>query len=122
MPIYLVLDRLRHLHLAFIVSYMSTRRDSADSIETVARFSQATSRLEVLILDFGAYDQYDLVDEAAELGNTILSCTIWAHLKTLSLARFMFAEHELLEFCVPIQLYGAYDYVPSVCKAVLLFL
>lgn len=98
MPVYTVLDALRHLHLEFIQSSFYLYRDSVDSIETVARFFKATSRLEVLILDFGAEDQYALVDEAAQLGNTILSSTIWPNLKTLSLAGFMFGEHELLEF------------------------
>lgn len=95
---YSPLDRLRHLQLGFTLLYDSAVVASLSCPEHFEQFFKATSNLEVLILDFGAYDNYDIADGAGALGNAILASRKWSRLKTLSLAGFIFGHDELLNF------------------------
>ena len=95
---YPLLDRLRHLQLDFTMLNDSAVGASLSCPEYFEQFFKATSNLEVLILDFGAYDNYDIADGAEAIGNAILSSRKWSRLETFSLAGFIFGHDELLNF------------------------
>lgn len=95
-PINPVLTALRSLHLEFTWMFDAWRTSTNEN--ELAQFFQATPQLESLILDLGAYDVYDLHENAMEMGNAVLTCMTWRHLKTFSLVGFSFREQELLSF------------------------
>jgi F-box domain len=97
-PVYPILNQLRFLQLHFSMLDEFTIRRSVDKPNAMVRFLHATGQLETLLLDFGAYDNFDLADGAEALGNAILTAVRWPRLNTLSLAGFIFCENELLEF------------------------
>jgi hypothetical protein len=88
--------RLRRIHLDIAIAW--EWHGGTGTIDSFTRFLQATPRLQVLILDFGPYDNYDLVDNPEEAAAAILSCMCWPHLHTLSLAGFIWGEQQLLHF------------------------
>jgi hypothetical protein len=97
-PVHPPLNQLRFLQLNFSTLDEFAISASIDDPKAMVTFLDATSQLEALILDFGAYDNFDLADGAEALGSAILDTVRWPGLKTLSLAGFIFCENELVKF------------------------
>lgn len=97
--VYPLLHRLRRLQLDLTMLVKDPEDDvSAPCPDELEQFFKATTNLEMLILDFGAYDNWDFPDGAEAIGNAIISSRKWSQLKTLSLAGLIFGHDELLNF------------------------
>jgi hypothetical protein len=97
-PVCPPLSQLRFLQLHFSMTDGFVNQRSIHNPSAMVTFLNETCQLEALILDFGAYDIFDIPAGAQALGSIILDAIRWPHLKTLSLTGFIFLENELLDF------------------------